>query len=70
MKNSPPSGSVECWSELTMFAPRAGQEPGDRGDDAVPVGAGDEQAAVHSCAANAATIRSASGWRPPDGTIA
>src|SRR3954452_21696076 len=27
MKNSPPSGSVECWSELMMFAPEAARNP-------------------------------------------
>src|SRR3954468_18345644 len=27
MKNSPPSGSVECWSELMMFAPEAARKP-------------------------------------------
>ena len=27
MKNAPPSGSVECWSEETMFAPRAARNP-------------------------------------------
>src|SRR4051794_21809077 len=27
MKNSPPSGSVECWSEEMMFAPDAARKP-------------------------------------------
>ena len=27
MKNSPPSGSVECWSELMMLAPEAARKP-------------------------------------------
>src|SRR4051794_27540835 len=27
MKNSPPSGSVECWSELMMLAPDAERKP-------------------------------------------
>src|SRR3954447_25592303 len=27
MKNSPPSGSVECWSEVMMLAPDAARKP-------------------------------------------
>ena len=27
MKNAPPSGSVECWSEETMLASRAARKP-------------------------------------------
>ncbi len=27
MKNSPPSGSVECWSEVMMFAPERARKP-------------------------------------------
>src|SRR3954447_16266709 len=27
MKNSPPSGSVECWSEVMMLAPEAARKP-------------------------------------------
>ena len=33
MKNVPPRGSVECWSERTMFAPRRVEEARGRGDD-------------------------------------
>src|SRR3954465_6358027 len=27
MKNSPPPGSVECWSEVMMFAPESARKP-------------------------------------------
>ena len=51
---------------------RVREEPRDRGDDPVPVGAGDEQAAVHASSeatsTSAWTVGSTSGWRPPDGS--
>ena len=50
-----------------------GEEARDRGDDAVPVGAGDQQAAVHDSSEATsrrarARVGSASGWRPPGGS--
>ena len=48
-----------------------GEEARDGGDDAVPVGAGDEQPAVHvsseATSASACSVGSTSGWRPPGG---
>ena len=49
-----------------------GEEARDRGDDAVPVVAGDQQAAVHdsseATSRRAVHASSVSGWRPPGGS--
>ena len=51
-----------------------GEEAGDGRDDAVAVGAGDEQPPVHASSEatsrSAANASSASGWRPPGGSSA
>ena len=52
IRKRPPAGSVECCAEEVMFAPHPVQEPRDGGDDARPVRAGDEQAAVHGYSAH------------------
>ena len=44
MKNAPPSGSVECWSDCTMFAPWCDRNGGHRRDDPRAVRAGQQQA--------------------------